>query len=637
MPPESSPVTNSEATLYRWSPWLVFIFTLLLNFTSIWSETGVTCSDEYQLSLRTPMEMDARGEWLTPWLNDQPRLRKPPLLYWATLSTYKIFGINLVSARIWAVLAGAGLCLCACLLARQLSRRGISAPECARHRAQQRDQVESDRKNQPVTPLHVAVPGDGHTPSDVVAGNKTGLQFGSNGLLAGLLAMGCVGVAIQARQTLLDLPVAVFASFAVLFWLRWIKGEKLFDLVVCAIWVGLSFLMKGPIGFFFFAAGALAALWAFNAWNILARRAGQLLLWITIVAAISLPWPLAMKHLWGDKFAQILGEELMDRKFGTWNAMSPFSALGGALGLIFPWTPLVVGAVILHLKKARDERSQNTSWLLAWLFVSILPFFFMKAFERYMLAVIPLQAVLAAEWLQASPTKWKAFAWRLSLVLLALVGVFVSVFALWFKLGFVGPMLCLAVVAYGAWQACRSSDVWTPAASAALVLMICLGLIYPTLGISSIAPDVKEKVGGHTARMYGMHQPALLSMRLGYSVQMFDADKFISAQTNVPTVEVVFAEESVAPAFQTLARERGLKIEEVGRFKTFYSRKAWLRFARTDARWPEWKHALGERSLESLKTEIRYYRVSVSLETSISSSNPEQNRGRERERGRFSS
>ena len=539
--------------LNRCAPWLVFVFAVLLNFPSIWSETSVTCSDEYQLSFRTPMEMNARGEWLTPWLNEQPRLRKPPLIYWAILSTYKTFGINLVSARIWAVLAGAGLCLCSCLLSRELSR--------------------------------------------------------SNGLLAGLLTMGCVGVAIEARQAMLDLPLAVFSSFAVLFWLRWIKREKLFDLLVSAAWVGLSFLMKGPVGFFFFVAGAVAALWAFDAWKILLRCAGQLLCWLAIVAAISLPWPLMMKQIWGDKFAQILGEELMERKFGTWNAGSPFSALGGALGLIFPWTPLVVGAIVIHFRKAKADRSQAHVLFIVWFVISILPFFFMKAFERYMLAVVPLQAVLAADWLQSSPSKGKTFAWRLALVLLAIVGVLVSTFALWFKLGIIGPLLCLAVASCGVWFAYRSTDVWKPAVAAALILMLCAGVILPTLGISGIAPDVKQHVGSLTARNFGMFQPALLSMRLGYSVQMFNADKFIAAQTNASVIEMVFAEQTVVADFETLARERGLKVEEAGRFKTFYSRKAWLRFAREDAHWPEWKRAITDRSLESLKTEIHYYRV----------------------------
>ena len=555
MSPEQFQPSSHQTTLNRRAPWLVFVFAMLLNFPSIWSETSVTCSDEYQLSFRTPMEMNARGEWLTPWLNEEPRLRKPPLIYWAILSTYKIFGINLISARIWAVLAGAGLCLCACLLSREMSR--------------------------------------------------------SNGLLAGLLATGCVGVAIEARQAMLDLPLAVFSSFAVLFWLRWIKREKLSDLLLSAVWVGLSFLMKGPVGFFFFIAGAIAALWAFDAWKILLRRAGQLIFWLAIVAAISLPWPLMMKQIWGDKFAQILGEELMERKFGTWNAGSPFSALGGALGLIFPWTPLVVGAIIVHFRKSKADRSQSHALFIAWFVISILPFFFMKAFERYMLAVVPLQAVLAADWLQADPSKGKTFAWRLALVLLAIVGVIVSTFALWFKLGSFGPLLCLVVAACGVWFAFHSTDVWKPVIAAALVLMLCVGVILPRLGISRIAPDVKQQVGSLTARKFGMFQPALLSMRLGYSVQMFNADKFIAAQTNAPVAEMVFAERTVVADFETMARERGLEIEEAGRFKTFFSRKAWLRFARDDARWPEWKHAFAERSLESLKTEVRFYRVSV--------------------------
>lgn len=558
MLPMSSYQNNVPAratALDRWSPWLVFVISLLIYIPSIWSETSVTCSDEYSLSFRTPMEMNDHNTWLTPWLNEEPRLRKPPLIYWAMLSSYKLFGVNLVAARLWAVLAGAGLCLCTCLLARELSR--------------------------------------------------------SNGLLAGLLAMGSIGVAIEARQAMLDLPLATFSALGVLFWIRWVKREKGFDLIASAVWVGLSFLMKGPVGFFFFLAGAIATLWMFNAWKIILRRPVLFCLWLFVVAAISLPWPLMMKHLWGDKFAQILGEELTERKFGSWNAGSPFSALGGALGLIFPWTPLVIGAIIVHFKKVKTDRLQSHSLFIAWFVISILPFFFMKAFERYMLAVVPLQAAIAADWLQGAATKSKTFAWRLAIVLIAIVGVFVSAFALWFKLGMLGPVICVSVALYGVTVAFRTTDVWQPTGAAAVVLMLCMGLIYPTLGISSIASDVGQKVGALTSRLFGSNQPALLSMRLGYSVQMFDADKFIKAQTNAPVTEMVFAERTCVADFEKLARERGLKIEEAGRFKTFYSRTAWLRFAREDAHWPEWKRALSERSLESLKTDIHYYRVSV--------------------------
>ena len=70
------------------------------------------------------METLERDTWFTPWVNDEPRLRKPPLLYWSILLTYKLFGIHPFSARIWGVLAGAGLAACSVLLYRELFRKG---------------------------------------------------------------------------------------------------------------------------------------------------------------------------------------------------------------------------------------------------------------------------------------------------------------------------------------------------------------------------------------------------------------------------------------------------------------------------------------------------------------------------------
>lgn len=539
----------------RYVPWLIFLLGLVVLSPSIWSETSITGSDEYSLSLRTPMEMAERGEWLTPWLDGKPRLRKPPLLYWATLASYKTFGVHLVCARMWGVLAGAGLGLCAGLFARELSR--------------------------------------------------------SNGLLAGLLTLGSLGVAIEARQAMLDLPLALFSALAVLSWVRWLRRERLADAAWSGFWLGLSFLTKGPVGWLFFFTGAVAALWVFQAWPVVARRAGQLVVWLVIAAAISLPWPLWMKHVWGDRFAQIIGEELTARQFGGWHGKSPLSAVGGALGLIFPWTPLVVGAILTHLFRPRAERSQETTWLVAWFFMSVLPFFFMKAFERYMLAVVPIQAVLCAGWLESGPLRGRKFAWRLSLVLLAVLGLAFCGFALWFKLGFVAPVLALAVLAWGTWHSLRSTDPWRPVISGVLVLLICLGLVYPLLGINEMPADLRAKVGGQSARVFRVFQPSLLSMRLGYSVQTFAGEKSNRPGAQPASTEVVFVEQSVLPAFEELVRERALQTEELGRFKTFYSRKAWLRFARADARWPEWRAAFRDRSLESLKVEIRYYRVTL--------------------------
>jgi hypothetical protein len=61
--------------------------------------------------------------------------------------------------------------------------------------------------------------------------------------------------------------------------------------------------------------------------------------------------------------------------------------------------------------------------------------------------------------------------------------------------------------------------------------------------------------------------------------------------------------------FDTMQKLR-LHAEEKGRFRTFYSRRAWIRFARPDAQRDDWKLAFRMRSLEDLKSEFHYYLVS---------------------------
>ena len=84
-----------------WVPWVVFFLGILALVPSIGSETSVTGSDEYTLSLRTPMEMKERGDWLTPWVNGEPRLRQPRLLYWLSPAPYQFVGGHVSSARVW--------------------------------------------------------------------------------------------------------------------------------------------------------------------------------------------------------------------------------------------------------------------------------------------------------------------------------------------------------------------------------------------------------------------------------------------------------------------------------------------------------------------------------------------------------
>jgi hypothetical protein len=184
-------------------------------------------------------------------------------------------------------------------------------------------------------------------------------------------------------------------------------------------------------------------------------------------------------------------------------------------------------------------------------------------------------------------------------------------FVAWFQLGTIWPLVTLLVVTGLLWSVFRSAAPLPAAAGGVIALTLCLGCVYPQLGISYMPPDLQEKLGGRVARVFGSIQPSLLSMRLGYSVQRFKPERLEGAKGTPARGEVVFVEQANLKTFLEMVQKQGFRAEEMGRFGTFYSRKAWVRFARSDATLADWKSAWRARSLEALKSKIHYYLVST--------------------------
>nr|WP_320134033.1 glycosyltransferase family 39 protein [uncultured Holophaga sp.] len=72
-----------------------------------------------------PREMLASGDWLTPKLNYVLYFEKPPLQYWLSALSMKVFGVNAAAARLPMALATAISMWCAWRLARRL---GVERP-----------------------------------------------------------------------------------------------------------------------------------------------------------------------------------------------------------------------------------------------------------------------------------------------------------------------------------------------------------------------------------------------------------------------------------------------------------------------------------------------------------------------------
>jgi 4-amino-4-deoxy-L-arabinose transferase-like glycosyltransferase len=153
-----------------------------------------------------PSEMNQSGDYVTPHLKGTVYLEKPPLCYWATALSFKIFGENEFSARLFSA-----LCAWGCILL--VYRMG--------------------------TFLH---------------GEKTGFYA------ALVLATSLFPFAI-GRLNILDMPLAFFVSVAVWFGFRYFSdgayGKK--NIYLFYLFCSLAFLTKGLIGIVF--PSAIVIIW----------------------------------------------------------------------------------------------------------------------------------------------------------------------------------------------------------------------------------------------------------------------------------------------------------------------------------------------------------------------------------------
>lgn len=96
---------------------------LALLVTTLWFATlslrPLFNTDEGRYA-EIPREMLASGEWSIPHLNGLLYLEKPPLQYWATAASLKIFGRTEFAARLYTALCAFGAVLAAALAARAL-------------------------------------------------------------------------------------------------------------------------------------------------------------------------------------------------------------------------------------------------------------------------------------------------------------------------------------------------------------------------------------------------------------------------------------------------------------------------------------------------------------------------------------
>lgn len=269
--------------------------------------------DETRYSL-IPSAMNQSGNYVTPQLKHIIYLEKPPLVYWATAMSFKIFGENDFSARLFV-----GLCAWGCILLAYFIGRNF------------RDE-------------------------------KTGLYA------AAILTISAFPFAL-GRLNILDTPLTFFICLSI--WLGYLalkKQEQKYLFYLFYFFCALAFLTKGVIGVVFpFAVLVLWLLWA-GRWREIWKLFSPI--GIIIFFVVVSPWLiLAQKENSDFLWFFFVREQLLRFTTKMHGKTEPFYYyLPVIIGGIFPWFVYLIKAwptkSIREALFAKDENKLLLIWIL---------------------------------------------------------------------------------------------------------------------------------------------------------------------------------------------------------------------------------------------------------------------------------
>jgi 4-amino-4-deoxy-L-arabinose transferase-like glycosyltransferase len=343
--PLSTPVFANEfpeSTRRRiLEPVLIGVLALTLNLAgngriSLWNRD----EPRYACCVR---EMRARGDWICPTFNHEPRYQKPVLIYWLMRAGFAIGGDNPFGARLVSAVAGVGTCLLTWRLGRRAlgPRAGLAAA------------------------LITA------TAPIIVGGSK----LATTDATLAFLVVGC-------QLCLWELSRRPSRRAAAGFW----------------VLLALAILTKGPVAPAILAASALASWWWGGPTSYLRRLHWR---WGLLgCALLTAPWYVAIGVISRGEFYRVaVGDQLVRRlTYGVEkHGGLPGYYLVSTLLTFYPWSSLIPAAVLGAWTRRRSHPALG--FLLGWM---VGPLLFFECIPtklvHYYLPAIPASALLTG-WL----------------------------------------------------------------------------------------------------------------------------------------------------------------------------------------------------------------------------------------------
>ncbi len=329
-------------------------------------------------------EMLKIGDWITPHFNYQPWFDKPPLYMWLTGLTFRFFGWNEFTTRLWSALFGLGGVVVVYFLGKSIFSKRV-------------------------------------------------------GFLAALVLATSFQYLVQSRLALLDVTLSFFISLSLLFFYlgyRRIPRKRVYYLLFFAS-MGLATLTKGPIG------AILPCL--IVGFHLLLTREIKILkemgiFWGVIVyLAIAAPWYVIEFVIHGKEF---INDFFLLRHIGRY-----LTSLGGSAEATYyyipvliigflPWTgflPYSFFCLVGSKNKWQSMERAKTLFLLLWPII-ILVFFSFAKFKRpgYILLFYPCLALCIGKLFndsfarRAPPRKGMVFSFFLFFILVAFIALMLT-------------------------------------------------------------------------------------------------------------------------------------------------------------------------------------------------------------------
>ena len=330
-----------------WSKRSILLPIILAGIIYIFSTTGRAVIDyDEGYYAQAARHMAESGDWVTPYANGVRFLEKPPLLYWITAASFKIFGINEFALRFPTAIAVMALVWIVMLMARLVSNRQTV-------------------------------------------------------LIAGLATAFSAGTYLFTRETLHDIWLVLFITLALYAFFRWhldpqhsLRSALLFyaalaGACLCKSLIGVAFPVMIIALFFLF-------LRRWPEWRAFHILPGSLLFLV-----ISVPWHL-LAEIRNRGFLDFffIGEQFL-RFFGQrdppvlWSVpLVTFWAL--VLVWFFPWTAFLPASFSSARKSADSGQRALVKLAIAWVVVILGFFSFTDRLEHYAFPALPALSLLVA-------------------------------------------------------------------------------------------------------------------------------------------------------------------------------------------------------------------------------------------------